>query len=350
MSINRINICPKALKDFDEIIDVRSPSEHEEDHIPSSINLPVLNDKERALVGTIYKQKNKFEAKKLGAALISKNISTSIKKTLLAKTKDWKPLIYCWRGGQRSYALATILNQIGWNVGIIEGGYKSFRKVVAKFLDEEISEFKVILVAGNTGTGKTEMLKVLRGKEIQTIDLEQLANHKGSVFGSQGQKQPSQKRFETHLFNAFMENKKDKFIVMEAESNKIGNISIPKGLWNIMKKAHQIELVASLECRSLFLVNQYSEIIKNQKLLEKQIKSLQSISGSKKITEWIALAKTGKFSLLGMSLMESHYDPRYKKSRLRNRRKIISSIELGDISNHKIEKAAEKIKYIISGL
>ena len=148
----------------------------------------------------------------------------------MAKTKDWKPLIYCWRGGQRSYALATILSQIGWDVGIIEGGYKSFRKVVTKFLDEEISEFKVILVAGNTGTAKTEMLRVLRAKEIQTIDLEQLANHKGSVFGSQGQKQPSQKRFETHLFSAFMENKKNKFIVMEAESNKIGNISIPKGL------------------------------------------------------------------------------------------------------------------------
>jgi len=137
---------------------------------------------------------------------------------------------------------------------------------------------------------------------------------------------------------------------MEAESNKIGNISIPKGLWNIMKKAPQIELVASLEHRSIFLINQYSEIIKNKTLLERQIKSLQRISGSKKITEWLALAKTGKFSLLGMSLMESHYDPRYKKSRLRNRRKIISSIELGDISNQKIEKGAEKIRYIISSL
>ena len=350
MSINRINICPKALKDFDEIIDVRSPAEYQEDHVPSSINLPVLNDKERALIGTIYKQKNKFEAKKLGAALISKNISLSIKKTLLTKTRDWKPLIYCWRGGQRSYALATILSQIGWDVGIIEGGYKSFRKVVTKFLDTEISAFKIILIAGNTGTAKTEMLKALSQKEIQTVDLEQLANHKGSVFGSQGQKQPSQKRFETNLFSVFMENKKDEFIVMEAESNKIGNIFIPKGLWSLMKKAPQIELVASLKNRSLFLVNQYSEITKNQKLLKKQIKSLERISGSKKITEWLALANDKKFSLLGMSLMENHYDPRYKKSRLRNRRKIISSIELEDISNHKLEKGAEKIKFIISSL
>ena len=350
MSINRINICPKVLKDFDEIIDVRSPAEYQEDHIPSSINLPVLNDKERALIGTIYKQKNKFEAKKLGAALISKNISLSIKKTLLTKTRDWKPLIYCWRGGQRSYALATILSQIGWDVGIIEGGYKSFRKVVTKFLDTEISTFKIILIAGNTGTAKTEMLKVLSQKEIQTVDLEQLANHKGSVFGSQGQKQPSQKRFETNLFSVFMENKKDAFIVMEAESNKIGNIFIPKGLWSLMKKAPQIELVASLKNRSLFLVNQYSEITKNQKLLKKQIKSLERISGSKKITEWLALADDKKFSLLGMSLMENHYDPRYKKSCLRNRRKIISSIELEDISNHKLEKGAEKIKFIISSL
>ena len=143
------------------------------------------------------------------------------------------------------------------------------------------------------------MLKVLRKKEIQTVDLEQLANHKGSVFGSQGQKQPSQKRFETNLFSAFMDNKKDEFIVMEAESNKIGNISIPKGLWSLMKKAPQIELVASLKNRSLFLTNQYSEITKNQKLLKKQIKSLERISGSKKITEWLALANDQKIFSIG---------------------------------------------------
>ena len=348
MTIKRINFCQELFNEFNDIIDVRSPSEFEEDHVPQSINLPVLTDKERALVGRIYKEENKFEAKKLGAALISKNISKHISENLIQKGKEWKPAIYCWRGGQRSYALATILSQIGWNVAVMEGGYKSFRKSISKFIDEEIGKFKIVLITGNTGTAKTEMLKALRQKGIQIVDLEELANHKGSVFGSQGQMQPSQKRFETALFKAFNEKKKNQYVVLEAESNKIGNISIPRGLWNIMKDASQIELIAPIDYRSSFLITQYSEIIKNKSLLKKQIRSLNHLSGSKQVDEWLKLAEEEKFSLLATSLMENHYDPRYKKSRLRNQRKIINTVNLDDISLEKIMAGAEQIKSVLT--
>ena len=348
MTIKRINFCQKLFNEFSDIIDVRSPLEYEEDHVPRAINLPVLTNRERAIVGKVYKQENKFEAKKLGAALISKNISKHINQNLIKKGKEWKPIIYCWRGGQRSYALATILSQIGWDVTIMEGGYKSFRKSISKFIDEEIVNFKIVLITGNTGTGKTKMLKALKKNGVQIVDLEKLANHKGSVFGSQGQRQPSQKRFETELFKEFNEKNQSHYIVLEAESSKIGNISIPKGLWNVMKTAPQIELAASIDYRSSFLITQYSEIIKNKSLLKKQISSLLELSGSRQVNEWLKLADEKKFSLLAASLMESHYDPRYKKSRLRNKRKIISTIDLDDISLEKIRAGAEHIKSILS--
>jgi len=348
MTISRINFSTSILNEFNDIIDVRSPLEYQEDHIPLSLNLPVLTDQERVLVGTTYKQKSKFEAKKMGAILISKNISNHLKKKLTGKEKDWKPLIYCWRGGQRSYAFATILSQIGWKVGILEGGYKSFRKSVTTFLDDKISDFKVVLLTGNTGTAKTSMLKVLKKREIQTIDLEALANHKGSVFGSQGQKQPSQKHFETNIFNEFKDKKRDQYILIEAESNKIGNLSIPRGLWAVMKNAPHIELCATIDNRSLFLVTQYSEITKDHELLEKQIKSLKSLSGSKKVNEWLNLAKQKKFVTLAKELIETHYDPRYSKGQLRNERKLIGSVDLENISPKKLLSAAEKIKGMLS--
>ncbi len=164
MAIKRISFSDIDMKRIDNMIDVRSPSEYMDDHIPGSINLPVLSDKERETIGTIYKQSSKFEAKKLGAALISKNISGHLKNYIREKNRNWYPLMYCWRGGQRSYAFATILDQIGWNVNVVDGGYKSFRKHVSEFLHTKMENYSLILLTGNTGTAKTKLLKFIEEK------------------------------------------------------------------------------------------------------------------------------------------------------------------------------------------
>ena len=332
MAIKRISFSAIDLKKLDDVIDVRSPSEYEVDHIPGAINLPVLSDKEREMVGTIYKQNSKFEAKKLGAALISKNISNHLKENIREKKRDWLPLIYCWRGGQRSYAFATVLDQIGWNVGVVDGGYKSFRKHVSEFLNKNIENYFLILLTGNTGTAKTKMLNLIEERNGQTIDLENLANHKGSVFGSQGQKQPSQKLFETLIYDKVKNLETGEPIFVEAESNKIGNLHIPKEFWKLMKNSPQIELSATVERRAQFLVEEYSEITNDLDLLEKQITSLSNIAGPKVVESWLRMAKNKEFIELAKQLIEKHYDPRYKRGLLRKKKEVFATLKLDDIS------------------
>ena len=221
------NLRHDALSGFDTVIDVRSPAEFAEDHVPGSINLPVMSNEERATIGTIYVQDSPFKARKLGAAIVARNAAAHIETTLAEKDGGWQPLVYCWRGGQRSGAFANYLTQIGWRADTVQGGYKAYRKLVSDRCYEDVFPCPVVLLDGNTGTAKTELLECLKGRGVQVLDLEGAANHRGSAFGARAGGQPSQKMFEGVLAHQIADLDPSRPVVIEAESSKVGARIVP---------------------------------------------------------------------------------------------------------------------------
>ena len=337
-------ICNWESKSFDDIIDVRSPIEFEEDHMPNSINLPVLNDLERKKVGMIYKNKNAFTAKKIGASLVSANIATHIKDSLLSKPGNWKVLIYCWRGGQRSKAFAIILSEVGWRTSQLAGGYKEYRNHVLEFIDTIGSKLKLILISGKTGSAKTKILQSIAQQGGQILDLEGLANHKGSLLGKiPNLKQPSQKFFESKLYYQLKQLDLKKEIFVEAESSKIGNIHIPKTIWAKMIISPRIEIKADVHLRSSFLVKDYEYMCENPELINPIIFGLRNRLNKKLIDSWKELIEQKKWAKLTTSFLENHYDPSYSSNTIKNDRKVIKKIKAMSFNSLEITKIANSI-------
>ncbi|MEM9852863.1 MAG: tRNA 2-selenouridine(34) synthase MnmH [Pseudomonadota bacterium] len=303
----------------DTIIDVRSPSEFAEDHIPGAINLPVLDDAERAEVGTIYKQVSPFRARKIGAAKVFRNAARHIETHLADKEGGWRPLVYCWRGGQRSGAFTWMLKEIGWRAEVIEGGYRSFRRMVVDALYERPLPFRVVKLSGYTGTAKTELLHLLAGEGLQTIDLEGLACHRGSLLGGLARPQPSQKSFETALAIAFEKRDATQPLLVEAESSKIGALTLPPALWAAMKDAPVIEVSASIEARAAYLARAYADILANGPALLEKLSVLKHVRGAATLEKWESLIAAGDKIALCRALAEDHYDPAYKSAAAKGR-------------------------------
>lgn len=301
---------------FDEIIDVRAPSEFAEDHIPGALSLPVLDDDERARVGTIYTRESPFLARKIGAALVARNAARHLEEVLADRPGGWQPLLYCWRGGQRSNAFASILAQIGWRVQVIEGGYRHYRKLVRLAL-EAPPICPVVLLDGNTGTAKTALLPLLDAEGVQSIDLEGLAGHRGSTFGETGG-QPSQKMFESRLAMALASLRPDRVLVLEAESHRIGKLRLPPGLWRAMQAAPRVEVQAPLAARADFLTEVYADITEDPLRLATMIDRLRPLHPARQIEAWQTMATTGAHRDLAESLMVAHYDPAYLRLRGRH--------------------------------
>lgn len=301
----------------DTIIDVRAPLEFAEDHIPGAINLPVLSDAERAEVGTIYTRQSTLLARKVGAALVAVNAARHLQGPLAEMTGDWQPLVYCWRGGQRSGAFATILDQVGWRVHLIEGGYRSYRRQVSLSLYDTALPHRIRLIAGGTGTAKTALLHHLREAGAQILDLEGLAAHRGSLFGSLDVAQPSQKMFESRLAAALQGLDPARLTWVEAESSKIGARMIPPSLWAAMGAAPRIEVSAPVTARAAFLATAYADLTQDREKLAHQVDQLASYHGSATITGWHALAQASDWQTLAHQLIIRHYDPRYTKSQVR---------------------------------
>ena len=323
---------------FDAVIDVRSPSEFAEDHLPGAINLPVLTDAERAQVGTIYVQENAFKARKIGAAMVARNAAAHIETALMQNDGSWRPLVYCWRGGQRSGSFASILEQIGWRVETLKGGYQSYRRLVVSALYDAPFPSPVVLLDGNTGTAKTEVLARLREIGVQVIDLEGLAGHRGSALGAVGE-QPSQKAFESRLAAAVADLDPAKPTVIEAESSRVGRVSLPPQIWKAMQAAPRIELSAPVALRAAYLVRAYADLTANPAALMPRLERLVPLQGRARVEEWTGLAETGEYEALARALIEHHYDPRYRKSRARHEAEV-TSLEADALDDSGIEQLA----------
>lgn len=304
-----------SLQDCDAILDTRSPAEFAEDHIPGAISCPVLDNEERARIGTLYKQVSPFEAKKLGAALVARNIARHIELLFIGKTRTWKPLIYCWRGGKRSGAMAHILREIGWDAKALEGGYKAYRRYVVDSLSALPQKFSFKVIHGVTGSGKSRLLRSLHVAGAQVLDLEDLAAHRGSVLGNlPGRPQPSQKMFESRLLQALSAFDPAKEVFVEGESRKIGQLQVPEALIERMRASECLLLQTGAETRIALLLEEYRHFFADPAALGVQLDCLVGLHGREKVDEWKALASSGEWKALVARLLEDHYDAAYRRS------------------------------------
>ena len=303
------------LTSFDEVIDVRSPGEFAEDHIPGAINLPVLDDAERAQVGTLYTQASPFEAKKVGAALVSRNIARHLEHHFADKPKPYRPLIYCWRGGNRSGSLAHVLRSIGWPAAQLEGGYKAFRKTVMAELATLPAALRLVVVCGRTGSGKSRFLQALREAGGQVLDLENLAMHKGSVLGGLPDRpQPGQKFFESLIWGQLRGFDPARPVFVESESKKIGRLHTPDVLLARMRGGECLTLEADTAVRVALLKEEYEHFLADPAELNRKLDCLVDLQGHERIERWQTQALARDWDALVAELLADHYDPAYNRS------------------------------------
>ena len=312
------------LSDFDAIIDVRSPAEYADDHVDGAINCPVLDDEQRAQVGTIYRNASPFDAKKLGATLVARNIADHIERRFSRQPRSWRPLVYCWRGGERSGALAHVLSRIGWRTVQLQGGYKGYRHTVLDELTTLPANLDFRMLCGPTGSGKTRMLAALATRGAQIIDLEGLALHRGSVLGVLPDEtvQPSQRRFESLLWNALCGLDARRPVYVESESRKIGDIHVPTVLIERLRASACIVLEMDFEARVSSLLHDYAHLIAAPEALRTRLGYLTMLHGRQRIAEWGELISEARWRELVESLLAQHYDASYRRSTHENFGKI----------------------------
>lgn len=329
---------------FDVVIDVRSPGEFLADHIPGAVNLPVLDDAERARVGTMYKQVSPFEARKVGGALVSRNIARHLEEHFVDKAKDYRPLLYCWRGGQRSGSFALVLGQVGFRVAVLGGGYRTYRGEVMDGLRGRPARFTYRILAGATGSGKTAVLRAVAAAGGQVLDLEGLANHRGSLLGAEpAGPQPSQKWFESRLHDQLSRLDPSRPVWVEAESNKVGDLQLPQELWRAMKAAGGVEVRLPAAERVRHLLGEYAHFVRDPEPLKALLWKLDRKLGSAVIAGWCADIDAGRWERFVANVLGQHYDPAYGHSFRHNFPHVTGAADLTDAGQHAVRALAERL-------
>jgi tRNA 2-selenouridine synthase len=349
MSLATITAAAAAqrLDQFSTIIDARSPAEYAEDHVPGAENWPVLDDDERKAVGTEYKQVSAFDAKKRGAALVARRIAEHLEAHVQDKPRDWQPLVYCWRGGKRSGTLAWFLAQIGFRVSLVDGGYKAFREQVRADLTTLPLRFDYVVIAGRTGSGKTRLLKALATEGAQVLDLEDLAQHRGSVLGGlPDTPQPTQKAFETQLWQALRGFDAARPVFVESESRKIGQLHVPEQLIDHMRAQGRCVVIDLPDAARVdLLLDEYRFYADQPERFARHMDALTALRGRDTVARWKALAQAGDWRSAFEALMHEHYDPLYLKSMERNYQGVADAhtVALADGSASSMQGAAHKL-------
>ena len=316
----------RRLAEFETLIDARSEAEYLEDRLPGAVNWPTLNNTERCDIGTMYKQVNPFEARKRGAAMAARNIAAHIEREVIDKPKEWRPLAYCWRGGQRSGSLALILSQIGFRVTLLDGGYKAFRAAVVQDIPGLVERFRFRVICGPTGSGKTRLLQALNKQGAQVIDLEALANHRSSVLGAMvGLKQPTQKRFDTQVWETLRRFDASRPVFIESESKKVGDVALPIALVEAMRASECLNVQLPDTERVALLLEDYDHLVRDVDYFCDRLAVLTAHRGKAVVARWQAQARSGEFAPVVLDLLTQHYDPSYLQSMQRNFSRLSSS-------------------------
>ena len=338
------------LDTFDTLIDVRSPAEFALDHIPGAVNYPVLDDDQRARIGTLYAQVSPFAARRLGAALVARNIAQHMEANLLEQPKHWKPLVYCWRGGQRSGAMTTVLAQVGWGARQLEGGYRAYRRRVIDDLERLPEQVEFLVLHGPTGSGKTALLEALRELGGQVLDLEAMACHRGSVLGALALEagpsaQPGQRAFETKIWDCLRRFDRSKPVFVESESRRIGRLSIPDALFSALLDARCLRVAAPLEARVAHLLQRYGDIYADPQALRDRLEFFLQLHGHKTVDRWRVWVDGRCWEDLTREMVTTHYDPAYHRggNSLYRRAQAAQVLELAALDRDAIIGAAGAI-------
>lgn len=300
---------------FTQIIDVRSPSEYEEDHIPGAVNLPVLSDAERVEVGTLYSKVSRFDARRLGAAMVARNAAAHLETFFAPHEEHARFLLYCWRGGQRSRSMGTILHAVGWDVTLLAGGYKNYRSHVREMLALLAPKMACRILTGLTGSGKSRLLRHMAAQGQQVLDLETLGRHRGSLLGDEpDEAQPSQKQFESLLLAEISRFDLTKPVWVESESKRLGRLWLPEPLWQAMRAAPVFAISAPAAARADFLISEYAHFVAAPDTLSDKLETLKESCGKKLLTAWRDMIRAGRWHDFVVSLLEHHYDPGYRRS------------------------------------
>ncbi len=338
----------QRLDSFDTVIDARSEDEYALDHLSGAINWPTLDNAERIAIGTMYKQVNAFEAKKRGAAIAARNISAHIEREVIDKPRGWKPLVYCWRGGNRSGSLATILGAIGFSVTLVEGGYKAWRAALVDDVPRLAQRLSYRVVCGPTGSGKTRLLQALAAQDAQVLDLEALANHRSSVLGHiPGLPQPSQKRFDSLVWEALRHFDPARVVYVEAESKKVGNARVADALIDAMRGSPCIDLQLSNHERVALLLEDYDFFVQDPVHFCDRLQALVELRGKDVVDGWVEKVAAGQTPEVVLELLTQHYDPMYAASIKRNFKQVAQA-EPAVLRDRSPEALAELARALIA--
>lgn len=324
------------------IVDVRTPAEHEKGHIPGSINIPLFSDNQRAAVGTLYKRKGSTEAILKGLDYVGPDMSSLLKKGLDLAGEPKKLLVHCWRGGMRSASMAWLFSLGGIECFVLEGGYKSFRTHALT----RISELKnTIIIGGLTGSGKTEILHNLRIRGEQVIDLEKLANHRGSAFGAIGMPpQPTSEQFSNILYNELRKLDFTRRIFLEDESLNIGSVFMPEELYSIIRNSPVVAVMCDADNRMPRLLKDYGTMPREK--LKESINRIRKRLGGKNADDALVAIDSGNIAD-AIKIILAYYDKSYWFGlQKRGKEKVI----MIDVDSQNISSAADKVLDTVKNL